>query len=200
MIYHHPHPNPPSLATHEFTQGLCTTMSTRNQTTHLSASTSNFTSIFDSAVDEYKRLTKKDLHTHPFAAVFDACKSPNTILDVFRKQAQDFDRFRKGNEKLMKWLNPTVHILFTLSATLGEGIGLVSQPFILFNNASAYVSQPFSPAKTIFTGTSVLLGVSLFPHIFFALRHSQTRRQGITSRVMMRLSISSSGFNYSSNV
>ncbi|KAH9955006.1 hypothetical protein BC827DRAFT_1239361 [Russula dissimulans] len=46
----------------------------------------------------------------------------------------------------MAWLDPTVHILFTFSATLGEGIGL-----------------PFSPAKTIFTGVGVLLGVSLFP-------------------------------------
>jgi len=141
-------------------------MSTSNQTTHLSASASNFTSIFDSAIDEYKRLTKKDLHTHPFAAVLDACKSPNTISDIFRTQAQAFDRFRRGNEKLMKWLNPTVHVLFTLSATLGEGIGLVlSQAFFLFNNPSPYVFQPFSPAKTIFTGISVLLGVSLFPYI-----------------------------------
>jgi len=118
-------------------------MSTSNQATHhdLSASASNLTSIFDSAVDEYKRLTKKDLRTHPVAAILDACKSPDTILDVFRNQAQDFDRFRKGNEKLMEWLNPTVHVLFTLSGTLGEGIGL-----------------PFSPAKAIFTGIGVLLG------------------------------------------
>ncbi|KAI0289213.1 hypothetical protein BC826DRAFT_957470 [Russula brevipes] len=41
----------------------------------------------------------------------------------------------------MRWLNPTVNILFILSGTLGEGIGL-----------------PFSPAKTIFTGIGVLLG------------------------------------------
>jgi hypothetical protein len=27
---------------------------------------------------------------------------------------------------LTKWLNPTVNVLFTLSASLGEGVGLVS--------------------------------------------------------------------------
>ncbi|KAH9954999.1 hypothetical protein BC827DRAFT_1386551 [Russula dissimulans] len=43
----------------------------------------------------------------------------------------------------MAWLDPMVHILFTFSATLGEGIGL-----------------SFSPAKTIFTGIGVLLGAA----------------------------------------
>ncbi|KAH9955020.1 hypothetical protein BC827DRAFT_1239506 [Russula dissimulans] len=58
----------------------------------------------------------------------------------------------------MAWLDPTVHILFTFSATLGEGIGL-----------------PFSPAKTIFTGVGVLLGVSTF------LRSSSFSHAGMTS-------------------
>jgi len=49
-------------------------------------------------------------------------------MNVFRTQAQTFDNFRKGNEKLLTWLDPIVHVLFTFSATLGEGIGLVSHP------------------------------------------------------------------------
>ena len=104
-------------------------MSTRKQTTSPSNS-SNFTKIFDTAVDEYKKLTKEDLRTHPFTTAFDICNTPDTILDVFRGQAQAFDSFRKGDDKLMRWLNPTVQVLFTLSATLGEGIGLVRTSFL----------------------------------------------------------------------
>jgi hypothetical protein len=99
-------------------------MSTSNQTTDLS--TANFTAIFDAASDEYKSLTKQDLETHPFAAAFENSNSPDSVTNVFRKQAQAFDKFRKGDDKLMEWLTPIVNILFTFSGTLGEGIGLVS--------------------------------------------------------------------------
>jgi hypothetical protein len=99
-------------------------MSSVNQTTDLSIS--NFSNIFGAASNEYRRLTKKDLLTHPFAAVLDTCNSPDAVLNVFREQARAFDEFCKGDDSLMKWLNPTVNILFTLSGTLGEGIALVS--------------------------------------------------------------------------
>ncbi|KAH9992074.1 hypothetical protein BJV77DRAFT_1144511 [Russula vinacea] len=114
-------------------------MSTSNQAS--SASASNFTAIFQAAHDEYKKLTGHDLDTHPFASELDSCNSPDVVLNVLQKQAQTCNRSRKGDEKLLEWLNPTVNVLFTFSATLGEGIGL-----------------PFSPAKTIFTGIGVLLG------------------------------------------
>jgi hypothetical protein len=106
-------------------------MSTSNQAS--SASASNFTAIFQAAHDEYKRLTGHDLDTHPFAAELDSCDSPDGILNVLQKQAQACSRSRRGNKKLLAWLNPTVHVLFTFSATLGEGIGLVSPfcPFLL---------------------------------------------------------------------
>ena len=94
------------------------------------ASTSNFTPIFQAAYDEYKKLAGHDLATHPFAAELDQCDSPDSILDVLRKQAQAFARSRKGDEKLMAWLNPIVHVLFTFCGSLGEGIGLVSILFL----------------------------------------------------------------------
>jgi hypothetical protein len=108
-------------------------------------STDNFTAIFSVASNEYLRVTGKHLDTHPFATQLDTCRSPEAVSNVLRTQAQAFSKFRKGDEKLMTWLNPTVNILFAFSATLGEGIGL-----------------PFSPAKTIFTGIGVLLGVGIF--------------------------------------
>jgi hypothetical protein len=98
-------------------------MSSANQPTDLSIP--NLVSIFDAASNKYKRLTRHDLRTHPFAARFDNCDSPDAVLNIFREQAKAFDEFRKGDGRLMTWLGPTVHILFTFSATLGAGIGLV---------------------------------------------------------------------------
>jgi hypothetical protein len=88
--------------------------------------TSNFTPIFQTACDEYKRLTRHDLATHPLAAELDPCNSPDNILDVLKKHAQAFTISRKGDERLLAWLNPIVHILFTVSQTLGEHIGQAS--------------------------------------------------------------------------
>jgi hypothetical protein len=98
-------------------------MSTSNQAAH--SSMSNFTPIFDTAVKEYKKFTKKDLQTHPFAAQFNKCDTPHAVLDLFRKQAQDFEEFRKGDDTLITWLDPTINILFTCSETIGEALSLV---------------------------------------------------------------------------
>ncbi|KAI9465553.1 hypothetical protein BJY52DRAFT_590291 [Lactarius psammicola] len=108
------------------------------------SSTSNLVSIFEAASKEYKKLTKEDLDTHPFSVEFDSCDSPDAVLSIFRKQAEIFDEIRKGDERLIKWLDPIVHILFTFSAALGEGVGLV-----------------FSPAKVIFAGAGVLLTAAM---------------------------------------
>ncbi|KAH8989674.1 hypothetical protein EDB86DRAFT_3245182, partial [Lactarius hatsudake] len=109
------------------------------QHTTATSSTSNFISIFEAASKEYKKLTKQDLNTHPFSVEFDNCDSPDAVLSIFRKQAEIFDEIRKGDERLIKWLDPMVHILFTFSAALGEGVGL-----------------NFAPAKVIFAGVGVL--------------------------------------------
>ena len=101
-------------------------MSTNKQSAGPSTSTDEFTPIFNVASTEYARVTGKRLDTHPFAAQLDACDGPKAVSDLLRTQAQAFNKFRKGDEKLMAVLDPTVHILFTFSATLGDGIGLVS--------------------------------------------------------------------------
>jgi hypothetical protein len=105
-------------------------MSASNQTAGPSTSTStdNFNAVFNAASAEYQFVTRKRLDTHPLAARLDTCDSPKAVSDLLRTQAQVFSTFRKGDEKLMAWLDPMVHILFTFSATLGEGIGLVSPP------------------------------------------------------------------------
>ena len=99
-------------------------MSASNQTA--GPSTDNFTAIFNAASVEYQTLTGKSLDTHPFAAQLDDCLTPEVVSNVLRTQGQAFSKFREGDERLMAWLDPTIHILFTFSDTLGEGIGLVS--------------------------------------------------------------------------
>jgi hypothetical protein len=124
--------NPQPIMTYQSTQRFhsspfpnsASPMSASNQSTDLS--TANFTAIFDAASNEYKTLTKQDLETHPFAASFENSNSPDSVMNVFRKQAQAFDKFRRGDDNLVAWLTPIVNILFTFSGTLGEGIGIVS--------------------------------------------------------------------------
>jgi hypothetical protein len=101
-------------------------MSTSNQTAGPSRFTDNFTAIFNAAENEYQSVTGKPLDTHPFATQLDSCDSPEAISNFLQTRAQAFSKFREGDEKLMAWLNPTVNILITFSATLGVGIGLVS--------------------------------------------------------------------------
>jgi hypothetical protein len=123
----------------------------------------NFTAIYNIAETEYQTVTGNRLATHPLAAQLDTCHTPEAIANVLRVQVQAFIKFRQADEKLMAWLDPIVHILCTFSTTLGEGIGLVSPLIHSVYRSLTSRSQPFSPAKTIFTGVGILLGVSLFP-------------------------------------
>jgi len=91
-----------------------------------SPSPDNFTAIFDSAWSEYEKVTGKRLNAHPLTAQLDSCDSPKAVLNILRIQAQVFGKERRGDEKLMDWLGPTVNILFVFSSMLVEGIGLVS--------------------------------------------------------------------------
>ncbi|KAH9021650.1 hypothetical protein EDB83DRAFT_90279 [Lactarius deliciosus] len=75
-----------------------------------------------------------------FHASLRACDSSAAILTVLQDQVQEFEQSRSVDERLTRWLDPTVNVLYAFSATLGEGIGLV-----------------FSPAKLIFAGAGVLL-------------------------------------------
>jgi hypothetical protein len=101
-------------------------MSTTNQTAGPSRSNDNFAAIFQTALTEYETTTGRPLRAHPLATQLNSCDSPQAISSVLRTQAQVFTKYRNNHEKLMDRLNPMVHILFMFSATLGEGVGLVS--------------------------------------------------------------------------
>ena len=91
-----------------------------------STSSSNFQSILNAALKAYEKKTKSDLLAHPLAAQLQACKSPGDILAVLQKKVKEFDQSRGANERLSQWLDPTINVLYSFSATLGAGVGLVS--------------------------------------------------------------------------
>ncbi|KAI9436589.1 hypothetical protein H4582DRAFT_2129846 [Lactarius indigo] len=111
-----------------------------SQAPSTSTSSSNFQSIFYTALKAYEKKTKKDLLAHPLAAQLQACNSPADILVILQDRVRELDQSRSADERLSRWLNPTIDVLYAFSATLGEGVGLV-----------------FSPAKVIFAGAGVLL-------------------------------------------
>ena len=91
-----------------------------------SSSSSNFQSIFDASLQSYNNRTKNKLLDHPLATQLQSCDSPNSVLSVLQDLIKQFDQRRTSDERLRNWLNPTVNVLYTFSATLGEGVGLVS--------------------------------------------------------------------------
>jgi hypothetical protein len=91
-----------------------------------SSSSSNFQSIFDASLQSYNNKTKNKLLDHPLATQLQSCDSPNAVLSVLQDLIQQFDQRRSSDERLKNWLNPTVNVLYTFSATLSEGVGLVS--------------------------------------------------------------------------
>jgi hypothetical protein len=91
-----------------------------------SSSHANFDSIFNSALDVYKKRTKQDLTSHPLLPTLQACDSPGSVLEVLREQIPSFSQSRSPDDGLTKWLVPTVNVLLGFSAALGEGVGLVN--------------------------------------------------------------------------
>ncbi|KAI9436058.1 hypothetical protein H4582DRAFT_497314 [Lactarius indigo] len=95
--------------------------------------------IFDAALKSYKKKTKNDLKNHDLFKQLETCDSPAAILAVF--QTAQFDPSRTASDdRLKKWLVPTVNVLCTFSGTLSEGVSLA-----------------FPPTKLVFAGVGVLL-------------------------------------------
>ncbi|KAN0133861.1 hypothetical protein V8E53_008293 [Lactarius tabidus] len=106
-------------------------------------SSSNFNAIFEKAIKEYTKKTKQDLTAHPLTTQLKACDSPAAIVTILQDQIDQFRRSHRGDERLQKWLNPTINVLYAFSATLGQGVGMI-----------------FSPAQVVFAATGVLLSTA----------------------------------------
>jgi hypothetical protein len=101
-------------------------MSSNVQAFSPSTQAPNFQPIFEKAMKGYKQKTGEDLTAHRLTAEIQSCNSPEAILNVLEGKANELKQSRRSDERLTKWLNPTVNILNALSVTLGEGAGMVS--------------------------------------------------------------------------
>jgi hypothetical protein len=114
--------------------------------------------MLDAALAEYQKKTGGDLLAHWLAAEVQNCESVDAVLHILRDQAKAFER--SDDQRLMKWIDPLVHVLYTFSGALGDGVSVV-----LITNPShvmwflTLLLKAFPPAKVIFTGIGVLLGV-----------------------------------------
>jgi hypothetical protein len=90
-----------------------------------SSSSSNFQSIFNAALEAYEKTTKNKLLSHPLVTQLQSCDSPAAVLSVLQDLIQELDQSRNHEQRLTSWLDPTVNVLFSFSAALGEGVGLV---------------------------------------------------------------------------
>ncbi|KAH9056836.1 hypothetical protein EDB87DRAFT_1165885 [Lactarius vividus] len=115
-------------------------MSSSSQTP---VSSSQFESIISAALNEFKKKTGKSLLDDQLAKELQSCNSVEAVMVIIQGQAEAFDKFRNGGGKLLKWISSSVHVLYTISATLGDGVGAV-----------------FPSAKAVFTGIGLLLAVA----------------------------------------
>ena len=93
--------------------------------TTAASSSSRFQAIFQAAIKSYQKQTKKDLLAHPLASQLQACDSTNAIIAILQDQVRQFDKSHSGDERLTKWLGPTVNVLNAFSATISGGVSLV---------------------------------------------------------------------------
>ena len=101
-------------------------MSTAPTAPSTSTSQPNFVSIFNAALESYKRKTEKDLASHPLLPSLQACESPEAVLTVLRDQVPALTQLQSCDDRHTKWVTPTVNVLYSFSGTIGQGVGLVN--------------------------------------------------------------------------
>ena len=132
-----------------------------SQTSPESASRYNYQSIFDGALEAYKRKTGRDLTKDPLLRSLETCQSPDAVLTLLRAQILGPGSSQNRRDKFTTWLDPTVNVINAFSVTIGGGIGLVSLPKKRVDKRPLIaIFEAYPPAGVIFTGIGILLSVS----------------------------------------
>ncbi len=175
-------------------------MSSSSQTP---ASFSQFKPILDAALSEYKKKTGKDLLDNWLTKELQSCESVEAVLDIIQHQAEAFDKFRGGDKKLMKWIGSSVHVLYTISATLGEGIGMVRIRKTHRDDLRCIVTSVYRRFLLRKPSLPELVSSSLFVHLctflLTLLMLIFYRQQRMSGRATICSSTSLSAFNSSSS-
>jgi hypothetical protein len=141
--------------------------------TTAASSESRFQAIFQAALKSYRKQTKKDLLTHPLASQLQSCESTTAVLAILQDQVREFDKSRSDDERLTKWLCPTVNVLNAFSAAVSGGFSPVSLECsvnVRFGHLM-YVLQVFSPATVIFAGIGAFLSASNYLFLWMDYSH-----------------------------
>lgn len=110
------------------------------------ASSSDGEVIFDNALKAYKKKTGQDLALDPLLRRFETCDSPDSVLALLRQQIPGFGQSRAGSsdQRLTKWVNPTVNVLYTFAGTIGGAVSLVSLNKSKLIHLRSVLQHPFS--------------------------------------------------------
>jgi hypothetical protein len=114
----------------------------------LTASSANFQSVLDAALDSYVKQTGVDITKHPSAEKFRNCHSPEDVIQFLSEGETAFEDYRDKYRNLIDHLRPVVRIVYAFSGILGDA------------------SQR---TKAIFVGIDILLSVRIshlcLPHL-----------------------------------
>jgi hypothetical protein len=117
-----------------------------------STSATRFESIFNSALDAYRKQTKQDLASNPLLCSLQSCDSPDAIINLLRDQIPAFSQSQTSDDQVSTWLIPTVNVLYSFSVALGEGVGLVNTSFLLWDLCSDVCFPGILTRKGYFCG------------------------------------------------
>ena len=98
----------------------------------LSSLSPKFHATFEASLKKYEKKTEISLLTHPLMAQFQDCNSPADILVVLRSQVPQSEQTTSADEKLIKWLDPIVNVLFPSSPVISAYVGLVNSNQVIF--------------------------------------------------------------------
>jgi hypothetical protein len=97
--------------------------SAMSKTPSTSASREDHQSLFDNALKIYQKKIGEDLPSHPLRLRLESCHSPDAVLAALREQS---DRSLSRDERLTRWLDPTVNVLWAFFVAVGVAVSLVS--------------------------------------------------------------------------
>jgi hypothetical protein len=86
-------------------------------------SSSNLDLMLFAALVEYKKNIGQDLQAHWLAAEIKTCSYVDGVLDIVRGHAIAFER--SEDQKLMKYIDLLVHVLYTFSDALCDDVSMV---------------------------------------------------------------------------
>ena len=148
-------PSAHSLPSNTRTQSSSSILTIMSQTHPTTASSSSSSSdlqlMINTALNKYKKRTKKDLREHPLAAQLQSCDSPSAIILVLQQQLQGLDQSWSADERWTKWMDPTVNVLYTFSSVLGSGVSMVClRTCTCLRSALSYFCASYSPLQALY--------------------------------------------------